>query len=182
MYRTVFWTLWERARVGQFGRMTLKHVYYHMWNGSPVQVQWMIQDARGWCTGMTQRNGMGREMGVGFRMGDMSTPMVDSCWCVAKPIQYCKVISLQLKYINLYFLKKEPLLEFLVVMYGCESWTIKKSEHWRSDAFELWRRFLRVPWRARRSDQSILKEINPEYSLEGQMLMPLATWCEELTH
>ena len=59
-----------------------------------------------------------------------------------------------------------------VVMYGCESWTIKKAEHQRIDAFELWcrRRLLRVPWTARRSNQSILKEINPEYSLEGLML------------
>ena len=57
---------------------------------------------------------------------------------------------------------------FLVVMYGCESWTIKKAEHQRMDAFELWcwRRLLRVPWTARRSNQSILKEISPEYSLE----------------
>ena len=61
---------------------------------------------------------------------------------------------------------------FPVVMYGCESWTIKKSEHQRIDAFELWcwRRLLRVPWTARRSNQSILKEISPEYFLEGQML------------
>ena len=61
---------------------------------------------------------------------------------------------------------------FPVVMYGCESWTIKKDEHWRIDAFELWcwRRLLRVPWTARRSNQSILKEISPEYSLEGLML------------
>ena len=56
-------------------------------------------------------------------------------------------------------------------MYGCESWTIKKSAHWRIDAFELWCwRLLRVPWTARRSNQSILKEISPEYSLEGLML------------
>ena len=61
---------------------------------------------------------------------------------------------------------------FLVVMYGCESWTIKKAECRRIDAFELWcwKRPLRVPWTARRSKQSILKEISPEYSLEGQML------------
>ena len=60
---------------------------------------------------------------------------------------------------------------FPVVMYGCESWTIKKAECQRIDAFELcWRRLLRVPWTARRSNQSILKEINPEYSLEGLML------------
>ena len=61
---------------------------------------------------------------------------------------------------------------FPVVMYGCESWTIKKVEHWRIDAFELWfwRRLLRVPWTARRSNQSIVNEIRPEYSLEGLML------------
>ena len=61
---------------------------------------------------------------------------------------------------------------FPVVMYGCESWTIKKAEHRRTDAFELWcwRRLLRVPWTARRSNQFILKEISPEYSLEGLML------------
>ena len=61
---------------------------------------------------------------------------------------------------------------FAVVMYGCESWTVKKAERWRIDAFELWcrRRLLRVPWTARRSNQSILKEISPGYSLEGMML------------
>ena len=61
---------------------------------------------------------------------------------------------------------------FPVVMYGCESWTIKKAEHRRIDAFELWcwRRHLRVPWTARRPNQSILKEISPEYSFEGLML------------
>ena len=61
---------------------------------------------------------------------------------------------------------------FPVVMYGCESWTVKKAERWRIDVFELWcwRRLLRVPWTARRSNQSILKEISPEYSLEGMML------------
>ena len=61
---------------------------------------------------------------------------------------------------------------FPVVMYGCESWTVKKAEHWRIDAFELWcwRRLLRFPWTARRSNQSILKDISPEYSMEGLML------------
>ena len=73
------------------------------------------------------------------------------------------------------------------VMYGCESWTVKKAEHQRIDAFELWcwRRLLRVPWPARRSNQSILKEINPGISLEGMLklkLQYLATSCEELTH
>ena len=61
---------------------------------------------------------------------------------------------------------------FPVVMYGCESWTTKKAERWKIDAFELWccRRLLRVPWTTRKSNQSTLKEINPEYSLEGLML------------
>ena len=73
-------------------------------------------------------------------------------------------------------------------MYGCESWTTKKAEHWRIDAFELWcwRRLLRVPWTARRSNQSILKEISPGCSLEGLMLKlnsnTLAIWCKEMTH
>ena len=77
---------------------------------------------------------------------------------------------------------------FPVVMYGCESWTVKKAERRRSDPFELWcwKRLLRVPWTARRSNQSILKEISPECSLEGLMLKlklnTLATWCEELNH
>ena len=73
-----------------------------------------------------------------------------------------------------YFINKGPSSQgygFLVVMYGCESWTVKKAEHWRIDAFELWCwRLLRVPWTARRSNQSILKEISPGCSLEGLML------------
>ena len=74
-----------------------------------------------------------------------------------------------------YFADKVYLVKamiFPVVMYGCESWTVKKAEVGRSDAFELWcwRRLLRVPWTSRRSNQSILKEINPEYSLEGLIL------------
>ena len=77
---------------------------------------------------------------------------------------------------------------FPVVMYGCESWTVKKAECQRIDAFEMWcwRRHLQVPWTARRSNQSILKETSPGCSLEGLMLrlkrQYLATSCEELTH
>ena len=68
---------------------------------------------------------------------------------------------------------------FPVVMYGCESWTIQKA-YQRIDAFELWcwRRLLKVPWTARRSNQSVLKEINPEYSLEGLMLKPILWLCD----
>ena len=63
-------------------------------------------------------------------------------------------------------------MDFPIVMYGCESWTTEQAEHQRIDTFELWcwRRLLRVPWTARRSNQSILKEISPEYSLEGLLL------------
>ena len=81
------------------------------------------------------------------------------------------------------------LIVFLVVTCSCESWTIKKAESWRTDAFELWcwRRLLRVPWNARRSNQSILKEISPEYSFREEWCWrgnssTLVTWCEELTH
>ena len=90
-----------------------------------------------------------------------------------------------------YFVNKGPSSQgygFSVVVYGCESWTVTKAEHRRIDAFELWcwRRLLRVPWTARRSNQSILKVISPGCSLEGLMLKlkpnTLATWCEELTH
>ena len=85
-----------------------------------------------------------------------------------KPRQYIKKQ-------RLYFVNKGPSSQsfvFSVVMYRCESWTIKKAEHQRIDAFKLWcwRRLLRVPWTVRRSNQSILKEINSEYSLEGLML------------
>ena len=74
-----------------------------------------------------------------------------------------------------YFADKGPSSQrygFSSIMYGCESWTLKKAECQRTDAFELWcwRRLLRVPWTARRSNQSFLKEINPEYSLEGLMM------------
>ena len=73
---------------------------------------------------------------------------------------------------QIYLVAFQILIRVRVVMYGCESWTVKKAEHWRIDAFELWcwRRLLRVPWTARRCNQSILKEISPGCSLEGMML------------
>ena len=86
MSRTVFWTLWERARVEWYGTMALKHVNYHMWNGLPVQVRCMRQGARSWCTGMTQRDGMGRERGGGFRMENTCIPMV-----YVLPVQFSSV-------------------------------------------------------------------------------------------
>ena len=70
IYRTDFWTLWERERVGWFGRMAVKHVKYHIWNKSPVQVWCMILDAWGWCTEMTQSDGTGREEGEGVQDGE----------------------------------------------------------------------------------------------------------------
>ena len=74
----------EEGEGGWFERIALQHVYYHMWNRSPVQVQCMRQGTQSRCTGMTLRDGMGREVGEGFRMGDTCTPMADSCECMAK--------------------------------------------------------------------------------------------------
>ena len=76
------------------------HIYALV--GVPVQVRCTRQGSWDWCTGMTQRDGMGREGGEGFRVGNTRTPMADPCQCMAEPLQYCKVISLQLKWINLY--------------------------------------------------------------------------------
>ena len=80
MYRTVLWTLWKRERVGRFGRMAshFLHVKYHVRNEMPVQVRRTILDAWGQCTGTTQRDGMGREEGGGFRMGNTCIPVADS--------------------------------------------------------------------------------------------------------
>ena len=81
-------------------------------------------------------------------------------------------LDIVLKSRDIALLTKVMAMVFPVVMYGCETWTIKKTEHQRIDVFELWcwRRLLKVPWTARRSNQSILRGINPEYSLEGLML------------
>ena len=91
-------------------RIALKHVYYHMWNWSPVQVRCMRQGAQDWCTGMTQRDGMGREVGGGFRMGNSCTPMAYSCQCLAKPLQYCKVTSCQINK----FILKNPMFHIAI--------------------------------------------------------------------
>ena len=95
-------------------------------------------------------------------------------WCAAVH-SVCMGSDVVIKKQRHYFANKGPSGQsygFPIVMYGCESWTIKKVEHQRIDAFELWcwRRLLRAAWTARRSNQSILKEINPEYSLEGLMM------------
>ena len=93
MYRPVFWTLW--AKLGWFERIPLKLVYYHMWSGPPVQVQYMRQGAQGWCSGMTLRDAMRWELGWGFRMGNTCTPIADSCQCIAKTTATATVKSLQ---------------------------------------------------------------------------------------
>ena len=142
---------------------------------------------------------LGRPRGMGWRgrweggsgWGTQLNPWLIHVNIWQKPLQYCKVISLQLikisekKSLKLQKKKKKSkgitlptkvrlvkAMVFPVVMYGCESWTVKKAEHQRIDGFELWcwRRLLRVPWTARRSNQSILKEIHPGCSLEGLML------------
>ena len=89
--------LWEKARVGWFERIALKYVYYHMWNLSPVQVRCVRQGAQGWCTEITLKDGMRREVGGSVRMGHVHPWLIHvSIW--QKPPQYCKVISLQLKF------------------------------------------------------------------------------------
>ena len=77
------------------GRDDLGEWHWNMYiiNGSPVQVRGMIRGARGWCTGMIQRDGRGERWEGGFRMGNSGTHVADSCWCMAKPIQYCKVTT-----------------------------------------------------------------------------------------
>ena len=106
-----------------------------------------------------------------------SAPFISKVSCLGKPIIWSLMTNqdniLKSRYITL--LTEVCLVKgmvFPVVMYGCESWTIKKAEHRRIDASEpwCWRRLLRVPWTARRSSQSILQEISPEYSLEGLTL------------
>ena len=94
MYRTDFWTLWEKVRVGWFERIPLKHVYYHMWNISPVLVRCMRQGAQGWCTGMTLRDGRG-EGGSGWWTHVHPWLIHANVW--QKTPQYCKAINLQLK-------------------------------------------------------------------------------------
>ena len=92
-----FWTLWEKVRVGWFERIALKHVCYHMWNRSPVQVQCMRQGAQGWCTGITLRDGMGREVERGSGWGTHVHPWLIHVNVWQEAPQYCKAISLRLK-------------------------------------------------------------------------------------
>ena len=180
MYRTEFWTLWEKARVGCFERTALKQVYYLGWNRSSAQAGCMRQ--------VFGPGTPGRPRGIGWRgrwEGGLGWGIFVNPWLIhvnvrQKPLQYCKVISLQL--INEKKKKSRDItlptnvciktMVFPVVMYRCKSWVIKKAEHQKIDALILWcwRRLLRFPWTVRRSNQSILKEISPEYSLEGLIL------------
>ena len=102
-YKEQTFGLWEKVRVGWFERTALKHVYYHMWNRWPGQVQCMKQGTQSQCTGTTQRDGMGREVGGGFRKGPHVHLGLIHVNVWQKLPQYCKVISLQ---INWFFLKK----------------------------------------------------------------------------
>ena len=89
-----FFTLWTTREAPCGHRTIITCIIYHIWNESPVQVWCTILDAWGWCTGTNQRDGKGREEGGGFRMGNTCISVVDSCWYMAKPIQYCKVKKL----------------------------------------------------------------------------------------
>ena len=95
MWRIDFYTMWEKVRVGWYERIALKHVYYHMRNRWPVQVWCMKQGSESQCSGTTQRDVVGREVGRRFRMGDICTPTEDSHQCMAKNHQNT-VISIQL--------------------------------------------------------------------------------------
>ena len=112
--RTDFWILWEEARVEWFERIALKHVYYRMWNRSPVQVQCMRQGAQGQCTGMTLRDGMGREVGGGVQDGEH---MYTHGWFMSMygKKQYCKVISLQLNKLIKTNKQKKRILEWVAI-------------------------------------------------------------------
>ena len=117
----------------------------------------------------------GRFIFLGFKITVDSNSSHEIKRCLLLGIKAMTNLGSILKSRDITLLTKVHLVKimvFPVVMYGCESWTIKKAEHRRMDIFELWcwRRLLRVLWTARRSNQSILKEINPEYSLEGLML------------
>ena len=152
MYRTDFWTLWEKARVRCSERIALKQVYYQGWNRSPAQVGCMRQVLRAGARGRPRGMGWRERQDGGSGWGTHVNPWLIHVNVWQKPLQYCKVISLQLIKIN-----------------GGKK---KKVERQRIDAFELWswRRLRRVPRTARRSNQSILKGINPKYSLEGLTL------------
>ena len=117
MWRTDFWTLWEKVRVGWFERIALKHVYYHMWNRLPVQVRCMRQGTQARCTGMTLRDGMGREVGSGW--GTHVHPWVIYVNVWQKPLQYCNVISLQLNN----FFKRNKLSSLLWITSRREAFT-----------------------------------------------------------
>ena len=126
---------------------------------------------------------------IGVSASTSVLPMNTQDW---SPLGWTGWISLQSRGLSRVFANKGPSSQGYGfssrIMYGCENWTIKKAEHRRTDAFELWcwRRLLRVPWTARISNQSILEEIGAGCSLERLMLklklQYLATWCEELTH
>ena len=243
MYRTDFWTLWEKATVRCFERTASKHVYYLGWNRSPAQVGCMRQTLGPGALGRPRGIGWRGRWEGGWGWGIHVYPWLIHVNVWQKPLQYYKVISLQLikkkKKLNIqktkimasgpitswqihgetmetvtYFtilgskttadgdcsheLKRHLLLGrksmtnldnilknkdltlstkvhlfkamvFPAVMCGCENFTVKKAEQQRTELW-CWRRLLRVRWTARQFNQSILNEINPECSLEGQML------------
>ena len=146
----------------------------------PRNTSFSQQDISGAVIGNSKRNRVSRNY-QGIFLSSKSTADGDSsheikgCLLLGRKVM-TKLDSIRsIKKQRHYFANKGPSIQrygFPVVKYGCESWTIRKTEHWRIDSFELWcwRRLLRVPWTARRSNQSILKEISPEYSPEGLML------------
>ena len=138
MYRTDFWTLWERARVGWSERIALKQVYYQLWNKSPIQVGCMRQVLMAGALAWAREMGWGRRWEGGSGWGTHVNPWLIHVKVWPKPLQYCKVISLQLIKINEKKIRDIILptkihlvkaMVFPVVMCRCESCTIKKDEH-----------------------------------------------------
>ena len=155
---------WERLRAGGEG----DDRGWDGWMASPTWWTWVWIDYRSWW--WTGSPGVLWFMGSQRVVHDWATELN---WLLEKKVM--TILDSILKSRDITLSTKVRLVKamvFPVVMYGCESWTVKKADHWRIDAFKLWcwRRLLRVPWTARRSNQSILKEISPEYLLEVLIL------------
>ena len=164
---------WERSKVGGEG----EDRGWDSWMASPTQWTWVWVNSRSWW--WTGRPGVLQSMGF---------QRVGHDWATELNWKWLYYFAFQTAEISWLLTESSCCSNSLVVMYGCESWTIKKAERRRIDAFELWswRILLRVPWTARRSNQSILKEISYECQWKDWCWSwnsnTLATWCKELIH
>ena len=198
MYRTVLWTLWERERVGRFGRMASKASWWK-WKRrvKTVVLKLNIQKTKIMASGPITSWQIDRETVSDFIfLGSKITADGDCSHeikrCLLRGRNIMTNLDSILKTRDISLPKKVHLVKamvFPVVMYGCESWTIKKAEHQRIDTFELWcwTRLLRIPWTARRSNQSILRRSVlgvhwKDWCWSSRNSNVFATWYKELTH